>query len=240
MERFIAFYWLLHLVILGHAHDLISIPFTGTSRKGYKASSWNSQKLDDVVNVPLRNIDLAYLMNISIGTPPQPFTVLLDTGSSATWVPIYGCNKSCGYPHHSLQPTNSSTFESLNLSFSIRYGDGFSRGYYAQDTMTVEGVPVPKAYFAVSNFNDGELATDGADGILGIGPDSLSTYNNPDGKTIPTLVSTMYQQGLIRHNVFSVKFEPVNFTLASNRINGAITFGGGKCTKCKHQAMESL
>jgi hypothetical protein len=74
------------------------------------------------------------------------------------------------------------------------------------------------------------LTADGADGILGIGPDRLSIYNNPDNKVIPTLVTTMFQDGIIDHNVFSVYFQPVIHTLGKEqkRINGEIVFGGGK------------
>lgn len=125
-------------------------------------------------------------MNISIGTPPQPFTLLLDTGkigasilypylflaagSSTTWVPIAGCGQFCGSPAHTLKTTDSSTYSTSNLIFSVRYGEGFSRGFYAKDTVTLEGgVKVPNANFAVSDFNDGELTIDGADGIIGLG-----------------------------------------------------------------------
>lgn len=68
------------------------------------------------------------------------------------------------------------------MVFSIRYGEGFSRGYYAKDTVTINGVSVPqvvsglsaKRYtntltciydsqnFAVSDYNDGDLTMDGA------------------------------------------------------------------------------
>lgn len=85
--------------------------------------------------------------------------------------------------------------------------------------------------FAVSDYNDGELTIDGADGILGIGPDKLSIYNNPDSMVVPTLVTTMFEQGIIDHNVFSVYFQPVSKTVnglrEQKRVNGEIVFGGG-------------
>lgn len=87
--------------------------------------------------------------------------------------------------------------------------------------------------FAVSDFNDGELTADGADGILGIGPDRLSIYNNPKSIIYPNLVTTMYMKGLIDHNVFSVYFQPLTNSVSTSkkeqkRINGEIVFGGGK------------
>jgi hypothetical protein len=77
------------------------------------------------------------------------------------------------------------------------------------------------------------LTADGADGILGIGPDRLSIYNNPDNKVIPTLVTTMFEGGIIDHNVFSVYFQPISRTSTreQKRINGEIVFGGGNKIK---------
>ncbi|KAG1188613.1 hypothetical protein G6F62_002443 [Rhizopus arrhizus] len=198
------------------AQKLISIPFKAVDRNKMKAAS--------LVDVPLANVDLAYLIDVFIGTPPQPFTLLLDTGSSSTWVPVSNCDRYCGYPLHTLEPSLSSTFNSTHLPFSVRYGEGFSSGYYAQDTITVNDTPVPGVNFAVSDYNDGELTLNGADGILGIGPDRLSMYNNPENKIIPTLVTTMHEKDVINQKVFSVYFQPI--TTKQPRINGEIVFGG--------------
>ncbi|KAI8982225.1 aspartic peptidase domain-containing protein [Mycotypha africana] len=214
-----------------HSSKLVAIPFTGVRHRrgtGLAASA---------VNVPLENIDVAYLIDIEIGTPPQPFTLLLDTGSSTTWVPEKNCGRLCGYPSNTYDSAASSTFNESamqNLPFGIRYGRGFAQGYYAQDTLTVHGVPVPRAKFAISDSNDGELTAAGADGILGMGPDSLSRYNNPDDVVVPTLATTMYEDGIIDENVFSIYFKPIDYDDTTieqqRRVNGAIVFGGGKNT----------
>lgn len=155
-------------ITLTLAEKLITVPFTASERVGNGITSSGSKKLADLIDVPLKNIDLAYLIDIEVGnvfiinialffifekliihfffylgTPPQPFTLLLDTGSSSTWVPVYGCGRYCGYPFNSLKPANSSTFSTDHMLFSIRYGEGFSRGYYAKDTVRVNGVSVP-------------------------------------------------------------------------------------------------
>lgn len=49
------------------ASSLVSIPFTAIERVGNSISSAASKKLADLVDVPLKNIDLAYLIDIEIG-----------------------------------------------------------------------------------------------------------------------------------------------------------------------------
>ncbi|CAO3597860.1 unnamed protein product [Absidia cylindrospora] len=211
---------------------LLTLSFTG---KDNKIASTGRKHLHDNVDAPLENIDIAYLIDVSVGTPPQPFTLLLDTGSSASWVPSYGCGRFCGFPNRTLRPNDSDTFNSTNMLFTVTYGQGYSHGLFAQDTFTVNGASVPDVYFGLSVANDGELTDAGADGILGLGPDALSKFNNPDAKTLPTLVTSMFDHKVITKNVFSIYFHPVSDDTVpwESPINGDITFGGVNKTNLK-------
>ncbi|KAI9012110.1 aspartic peptidase domain-containing protein [Phycomyces nitens] len=218
------------------ATKLLSVPFLAVDRKNSGVTVWGRQRMGSTVGSFLENVDLAYLIDVSFGTPPQAFTLLLDTGnlgSSTTWVPTKGCGRYCGYPAHTLNISDSSTFRPSQLVFNIRYGDGFSNGIYARDTMSLNGVSIPNVNFGVSDLNDGELTMDGADGIMGIGPDNLTVYNNPYGVIVPTIVTTMHTQSIIDKSIFSIYFHPVEHQAQEiNRINGEITFGGGKLQLC--------
>lgn len=65
---------------------------------------------------------------IYVGTPPQKFRVLFDTGSSDLWIPAGSCQTSTCRVHQGFSPINSSTFKNLHESFEITYIKGSLSG----------------------------------------------------------------------------------------------------------------
>ncbi|XP_005230435.1 cathepsin E [Falco peregrinus] len=169
-------------------------------------------------NEPLISyLDLEYFGQISIGTPPQNFTVVFDTGSSNLWVPsIYCVSKACA-AHNQFQPVQSSTYQAVGTPFSIEYGTGSLTGIIGSDQVVIEGLTVSNQQFAESVSEPGKAFLDVSfDGILGLAYPSLAV----DGVT--PVFDNMMAQNLVELPMFS-------FYLGKNPespLGGEVIFGG--------------
>jgi saccharopepsin len=126
--------------------------------------------------VPLTNfMDAQYFGEIEVGSPPQKFTVIFDTGSSNLWVPSTRCSSIACYLHRRFDATQSQTYAANGTDFAIRYGTGSLEGVIGNDRLAVgdlvikgqdfgESVKEPGITFAVGRF----------DGIFGLGYDTIS------------------------------------------------------------------
>ncbi|NWV36287.1 CATE protein, partial [Grantiella picta] len=169
-------------------------------------------------NEPLMSyLDMEYFGQISIGTPPQNFTVVFDTGSSNLWVPsVYCVSKACA-KHAKFQPTQSSTYQSVGTPFSIHYGTGSLTGIIGSDQVTVQGLTVSNQQFAESISEPGKAFLDAEfDGILGLAYPSLAV----DGVT--PVFDNMMAQNLVELPIFSVYMSPS----PKSPQGGELLFGG--------------
>uniref|UniRef100_A0A4W6CGJ8 pepsin A n=2 Tax=Lates calcarifer TaxID=8187 RepID=A0A4W6CGJ8_LATCA len=164
---------------------------------------------------PMTNdADLSYYGVISIGTPPQSFSVIFDTGSSNLWIPSVYCSSQACQNHRRFNPQQSSTFHWGNQPLSIQYGTGSMTGYLASDTVEVGGLSVANQVFGISQTEAPFMAHMQADGILGLAFQSIASDN------VVPVFDNMIKQGLVSQPMFSVY-------LSGNSEQGSeVVFGG--------------
>jgi len=176
------------------------------------------QRRDSSTNVPL-NVNLSqglYTASIGVGSPPTTFNLIIDTGSSNTWV---GANTA-----YVVTSTSMKTSDGLNET----YGSGFVMGTQYTDSVTIAtGLVISAQSIGVASNSSGIFPLDG---ILGVGPDDLTLGtlipNNSD--VIPTVTDNLFSQGLIGQKLIAVSFEPPT---SASVTNGELTFGGTDSTK---------
>ncbi|CAG2109254.1 unnamed protein product [Medioppia subpectinata] len=114
-----------------------------------------------------------YYATIYLGTPGQPFTVQLDTGSADLWVPSIHCNIGCPTTEHRYDSLASTTYQSNGTDFFIEYGDGTNMtGFLSTDVLNFAGLIVPAQTFAEATVVNSYPTV--YEGLLGMG------YQNAD------------------------------------------------------------
>ncbi|KAF2835686.1 peptidase A1 [Patellaria atrata CBS 101060] len=180
--------------------------------------------------VPVSNfLNAQYFSEIGIGTPPQTFKVVLDTGSSNLWVPSTECGSIACYLHTKYDSSASSTYKKNGTSFEIRYGSGSLSGFVSNDVLRIGDLKIEHQDFAEATSEPGLAFAFGRfDGILGLGYDTISV-----NKMVPPFYN-MLDQDLLDEPVFSFYLGDTN----SEGDESEAVFGGvnkdhysGKVTK---------
>ena len=168
-------------------------------------------------------MDAQYYGAVSIGTPPQSFLVVFDTGSSNLWIPSAKCSFlqiPCDL-HAKYRSTDSSTYGELGDPFAIQYGSGSLSGFLSSDTVTWAGLEIKNQVFAEATKEPGiAFLFSKFDGILGMGWDTIAV----NGVTPPFYNAVA--QGLVTENVFSFWLNRDADASGEDGAGGEIVLGG--------------
>jgi len=166
--------------------------------------------------VPVTNFyDVGYYTEIGIGTPKQPFTVILDTGSSNLWVPGVKCTDQACAPHHKYDSKKSSTYVPNGEGIQIQYGTGSMIGILDQDYVSIGPITVKNQVFAESTSEAPFFAQQPMDGILGL------AYKGISADSVTPVLYNMVSQKLV------AKGEVAFWMSTEDNQKGSMFFMGG-------------
>ncbi|KAL0951624.1 hypothetical protein HGRIS_008305 [Hohenbuehelia grisea] len=171
---------------------------------------------DAVINEAVDNQAVTYVASVGVGSPATTYSLLIDTGSSNTWV---GAGRAYVRTGTSTQTTNR---------VSVTYGSGSFSGTEFTDQVTIaSGLVISKQSIGVATRSTG---FGGVDGILGIGPVDLTsgTLTPATSTLIPTVTDNLFSQGTITSNEIGISFNPTN---VAETVNGELTWGGTDSSK---------
>ncbi|XP_043932137.1 renin-like [Protopterus annectens] len=147
-------------------------------------------------------LDTQYYGEISIGSPPQTFKVVFDTGSANLWVPSSKCSPlyTACYSHNRYDSSKSKTYVANGTAFSIQYGSGTVRGFLSQDVVTVAGIQVVQVFAEATAMPAFPFVFAKFDGVLGMG------YPNVAIDGITPVFDRIISEQILQEEVFSVYY----------------------------------
>lgn len=164
-------------------------------------------------SIDVTDAAVTYTLPVKVGQ--ETFTLIIDTGSSNTWV---GANKK-------YKPT--STSKSTGKTVTVTYGSGSFSGTEYTDQVSLGGnLTLKNQSIGVASKAKG---FDGVDGILGIGPVDLTTGTVKGTQSVPTVTDSLYSEGLIPTESIAISFNPT--TSPGDDTNGELTFGATDTSK---------
>lgn len=154
------------------------------------------------LSVDITNERILYLINVTIGNPPRPFGLQLDTGSSDLWVPSADSNvcRQRGGCELGAYDSESSTFDSLNGQelFHIAYQDNSQvLGTFFKDTLNIGTQSIKDMQMGLAERTNRDL------GIMGIGFQSGEAVQSSSDR-YPNIINQLKDQGVITTLAYSL------------------------------------
>ncbi|XP_023754329.1 aspartic proteinase 36 [Lactuca sativa] len=146
-----------------------------------------------------------FTTSLWIGSPPQKFALIVDTGSTVTYVPCSTCQRCGNHQDPKFNPYLSSTYQPVKCNagcsscandtlqqclYERKYAElSTSSGVLGEDVISFGnlGQVLPqRSIFGCENMETGDLFTQHADGIMGL------------GRGDPSIVDQLVDKGVIR------------------------------------------
>ncbi|KAK4213922.1 putative aspartic protease [Rhypophila decipiens] len=175
------------------------------------------------IQVPLSASGHVFLVNVTVGTPPQPLSLLLSPSSPHTWLPqsdampctnnfdtLAGsvqasddsAGSACGWGV--FNPSTSSTnrmAEGVFVDFSIAYSDTMTvGGLNMTDTLTLGDAKLDALPMGiVTSVSNNQYI-----GMMGLNNDASTLYPRPSSRYRPNLIDQLVSSGKITTQAYSV------------------------------------
>ncbi|CAM6106565.1 unnamed protein product [Calypogeia fissa] len=155
--------------------------------------------VENPYSAPIYSTQGAYVMQLSIGTPPRIFSAIADTGSDLVWLQCAPCTQCFKQPDPVFDPSKSSTYNQVGCkgtlceklpasahscspnntcSYEYTYGDASNtKGDLAAESITLTSsdgstLSFPNVHFGCGTENKGIFQK--TDGLIGLGRGDLS------------------------------------------------------------------
>lgn len=149
------------------------------------------------------NHESGYYGEISIGTPPQKFNVIFDTGSSDLWIVSSLCNTDVCATHKKFDSISSNTYEGEDEEDEIQvdYGTGHMEGRLGKDIIRLanDGIAIEDQVVVDAMSLSSEFSNSPFHGIFGLGLKDLSS-----SKQYSTPLDSMIDQDLLENPLFAI------------------------------------
>lgn len=132
-------------------------------------------------HIPLKDyMNTQYFAEVEVGTPPQKFTVVPDTGSSNLWMYSKKCTDIPCWYHSTYDSSASSTYKANGTDYQITYGSGSIKGFVSQDNVKLGDATSQSFGFGeVTAVSGVAFLASQLSGILGLAYGSISVDKLP-------------------------------------------------------------
>jgi len=158
--------------------------------------------------------ETAYFSEVKFGSNNTAFTLVIDTGSSDTWISSDTCRSRACLVHKTYGSKDSKTLVKTTRTFGIRYGSGQVEGSIVSDSVSFAGFNMNISFGMATRVSD-DFIYFPIDGIMGLG------FQNASTQKVPTIMDELVAKRLINEKLFGIAL--ARHTDAVN--DGVVNFG---------------